>query len=99
MDWQSAVLNINGMNSILTLLPVLAGKVPNVKLIASRIYPASFVVAGVGAGRVLSKLQVGILLWSFDIYRNTVGELPYAHDEYVNKFSPTLEHLPTGTAE
>ncbi|KAL6253280.1 hypothetical protein RBB50_001003 [Rhinocladiella similis] len=98
-DWQSAVQNINGMNSVLTLLPVLTGKVQNVKLIACRIYPASFVVAGIGAGRVLSKLQVGILLWSFELYRNTVGELSYAHDEYVNKFSPTLEHIPTGTAE
>ncbi|KIW11633.1 hypothetical protein PV08_10935 [Exophiala spinifera] len=98
-DWQSAVQNINGLNSVLTLLPVLTGKVQNVKLVACRIYPASFVVAGVGAGRVLSKLQVGILLWSFELYRNTVGELSYAHDEYVNKFSPTLEHIPTGTAE
>lgn len=98
-DWQSAVQNINGMNSILTLLPVLTGKVQNVKLIASRIYPASFVVAGIGAGRVLSKLQLGILLWSFELYRNTVAELSYAHDEYVNRFMPKLQHIPTGTAE
>ncbi|KIV78829.1 hypothetical protein PV11_06439 [Exophiala sideris] len=98
-DWQSAVQNINGMNSILTLLPVLTGKVQNVKLIASRIYPASFIVAGIGAGRVLSKLQLGILLWSFELYRDTVAELSYAHDEYVNRFMPKLRHIPTGTAE
>ncbi|OCT46519.1 hypothetical protein CLCR_01943 [Cladophialophora carrionii] len=98
-DWQSAVQNINGMNSILTLLPVLTGKVQNVKLIASRIFPASFVVAGIGAGRVLSKLQLGILLWSFELYRNTVAELSYAHDEYVNRFMPKLRHIPSGTAE
>jgi hypothetical protein len=47
--WESAVQNINGMNSILTLLPVLTGKVQNIKLVASRVYPASFVVAGIGA--------------------------------------------------
>jgi hypothetical protein len=98
-NWQSAVQNINGMNSILTLLPVLTGKVQNVKLVASRVFPASFVVAGIGAGRVLSKLQLGILLWSFELYRNTVAELSYAHDEYVNRFMPRLRHVPTGTAE
>ncbi|KIX96194.1 uncharacterized protein Z520_07972 [Fonsecaea multimorphosa CBS 102226] len=98
-DWQSAVQNINGMNSILTLLPVLTGKVQNIKLIASRSYPASFVMAGIGAGRVLSKLQLGILLWSFELYRNTVAELSYAHDEYVNRFMPKLRHIPSGTAE
>ncbi|OQU98293.1 hypothetical protein CLAIMM_04099 [Cladophialophora immunda] len=98
-DWQSAVQNINGMNSILTLLPVLTGKVQNVKLIASRSLPASFVVAGIGAGRVLSKLQLGILLWSFELYRNTVAELSYAHDEYMNRFMPKLRHIPSGTAE
>lgn len=98
-DWQSAVQNINGMNSILTLLPVLTGKMQNVKLIASRIFPASFVMAGIGAGRVLSKLQLGILLWSFDLYRSTVGELSYAHDEYVNNFMPKLQHVPSGTPE
>ncbi len=98
-DWQSAVQNINGMNSILTLLPVLTGKVQNVKLVASRTYPASFVVAGIGAGRVLSKLQVGILLWSFDLYRNTVADLSYAHDEYINHFMPILQHVPSGTPE
>ncbi len=98
-DWQSAVQNINGMNSILTLLPVLTGKVQNIKLVASRVFPASFVVAGIGAGRVLSKLQLGILLWSFELYRNTVAELSYAHDEYVNRFMPTLRHIPSGTAE
>lgn len=98
-DWQSAVQNINGMNSILTLLPVLTGKVQNIKLVASRVFPASFVVAGIGAGRVLSKLQLGILLWSFELYRNTVAELSYAHDEYVNRFMPKLRHIPSGTAE
>ncbi|KEF53680.1 uncharacterized protein A1O9_10080 [Exophiala aquamarina CBS 119918] len=98
-DWQSAVQNINGMNSILTLLPVLTGKMQNVKLVASRIFPASFVMAGIGAGRVLSKLQLGILLWSFELYRSTVGELSYAHDEYINAFMPKLQHVPTGTPE
>ncbi|OAP55293.1 hypothetical protein AYL99_10266 [Fonsecaea erecta] len=98
-DWQAAVQNINGMNSILTLLPVLTGKVQNIKLVASRSFPASFVVAGIGAGRVLSKLQLGILLWSFELYRNTVAELSYAHDEYVNRFMPKLRHVPSGTAE
>lgn len=98
-DWQSAVQNINGMNSILTLLPVLTGKVQNIKLIASRIYPASMVVAGIGAGRVLSKLQLGLLLWSFELYRNTVAELSYPHDEFVNRLMPKLRHIPTGTAE
>lgn len=98
-DWQSAVQNINGMNSILTLLPVLTGKMQNVKLVASRIFPASFVMAGIGAGRVLSKLQLGILLWSFELYRSTVGELSYAHDEYINRFMPKLQHIPTGTPE
>lgn len=97
--WESAVQNINGMNSILTLLPVLTGKVQNIKLVASRVYPASFVVAGIGAGRVLSKLQLGILLCSFELYRNTVADLSYAHDEYINRFAPTLLHLPTGTPE
>ncbi|EXJ79438.1 hypothetical protein A1O3_08940 [Capronia epimyces CBS 606.96] len=98
-NWQSAVQNINGMNSILTLLPVLTGKVQNIKLIASRSFPASLVVAGIGAGRVLSKLQMGILLWSFELYRNTVAELSYPHDEYVNRYMPKLRHVPSGTAE
>lgn len=97
--WQSAVQNINGINSILTLLPVLTGKAQNIKLVASRILPASFVIAGIGAGRVLAKLQVGILLLSFDLYRNTVTDFSYAHDEYVNKFSPILDHIPTATPE
>ncbi|KAK4994324.1 hypothetical protein LTR66_005621 [Elasticomyces elasticus] len=97
--WQAAVQNINGINSILTLLPVLTGKAQNVKLVASRILPASSVIAGIGAGRVLAKLQVGILLLSFDLYRNTVAELSYPHDEYVNKFSPILDHIPTATPE
>ena len=97
--WQSAVQNINGINSILTLLPVLTGKAQNIKLVASRLLPASFVVAGIGAGRVLTKLQVGILLIGFDLYRNTVADISYPHDEYVNKFSPDLNHIPTATPE
>lgn len=98
-SWESAVQNINGMNSILTLLPVLTGKAQNIRLLASRIYPASFVIAGIGAGRVLLKLQLGLLLCSFDLYRNTVAELSYPHDELVNKFAPKLLHVPTGTPE
>ena len=97
--WQSAVQNINGINSILTLLPVLTGKAQNIKLVASRILPASFIIAGIGAGRVLAKLQVGILLISSDLYRNTIADLSYLHDEYVNKFSPILDHVPTATPE
>lgn len=97
--WQSAVQDINGINSILTLLPVLTGKVQNVKLIASRILPASFAIAGAGAGRVLAKLQLGILLFSLDLYRNTIADFTYAHDEYVNKYSPSLEHVPSATPE
>lgn len=98
-SWEAAVQNINGMNSILTLLPVLTGRAQNIKLVASRILPGSFIIAGIGAGRVLAKLQVGILLCSFDLYCNTVGELSYPHDEYVNKFSPKLDHVPTNTPE
>src|SRR5579862_486467 len=96
---QAAVQNINGMNSILALLPVLTGKVQNVKMIASRIYPASLNLAGIGAGRVLSKLQIGLLLCSFNLYRNTVSEVSYPHDEYVNKFAPVQQHVPTATPE
>ncbi|KAI9778783.1 MAG: hypothetical protein M1839_007873 [Geoglossum umbratile] len=56
-------------------------------------------MAGIGAGRVLSKLQLGILLWSFELYRNTITELSYPHDEYINKFAPTFHHVPTDTPE
>lgn len=98
-SWQSAIQDINGMISILTLLPILTGKRQNIKLVASRILPASFVLAGMGAGRVLGKLQLGILLSNFDLYRNTVGELTYAHDEYVNTNCPALIHIPTNTPE
>lgn len=87
------------MNFVLALLPVLTGKVQNVKMVASRIYPASLVLAGIGAGRVLSKLQIGLLLCSFNLYRNTVSELTYPHDEYVNKFAPVQQHVPTATPE
>ena len=65
----------------------------------TRTYPVSFVVAGIGAGRVSSKLQLGILLWSLELYRNTVAELSYAHQEYINNFMPKLQHIPTRTAE
>ena len=98
-SWQAAVQDINGIISIITLLPVLTGKAQNIKLIASRIIPGSFIMAGIGAGRVLAKLQVGILLCSFDLYRNTIGDLSYPHDEYVNKFSPVLDHIPSHTPE
>lgn len=98
-SWQTAVQNINGMISILTLLPVLTGRAQNVKLVASRLLPGSFIVTGIGAGRVLMKLQTGILLCSFDLYRNVIGDISYPHDEYVNKFSPKLDHIPTGTPE
>ncbi|GFF40233.1 hypothetical protein IFM51744_04393 [Aspergillus udagawae] len=98
-SWTSAVQKINGINSILTLVPILTGKVQNIKLIASRIYPASFVIGGIGAGRVLLKFQLGILLCSHELYRNTISDISYFHDEYVNKFSPILEHVPTDTPE
>jgi hypothetical protein len=98
-SFTTAIQNINGLNSILTLLPVLTGKVQNVRLVASRIYAASFVIVGVGAGRVLSKLQLGILLCSFDLYRNTITELSYPHDEFVNKYAPVAQHVPSATPE
>ena len=95
----AALQNINGMSSIFSLLPVLTGKTQNVKCIAARTFPGSLAVVGLGAGRVLSKLQLGIMLLSADLYRNLVGELSYYHQEYVNAFSPPLIHVPTGTPE
>ncbi|KAL7283411.1 hypothetical protein ACG7TL_002841 [Trametes sanguinea] len=95
----SALQNINGMSSILSLIPVLSGKAQNVKAIGARTFPCSLVVSGLGAGRVLSKLQMGVMLLSADLYRNLVGELSYYHHEYVNVFSPSLIHVPTGTPE
>ncbi|KAI0721066.1 hypothetical protein C8T65DRAFT_254477 [Cerioporus squamosus] len=95
----AALQNINGMSSIFSLLPVLTGKTQNVKCIAARTFPGSLAVVGLGAGRVLSKLQLGIMLLSADLYRNLVGELSYPHQEYVNAFSPSLVHIPTGTPE
>ncbi|KAI0748148.1 hypothetical protein C8Q80DRAFT_1103280 [Daedaleopsis nitida] len=91
--------NINGMSSIFSLLPVLSGKTQNVKAVAARTFPGTLTIAGLGAGRVLTKLQIGMLLFSADLYRNLVGELAYYHEEYVNKFSPPLIHIPTGTPE
>lgn len=95
----AAIQNINGMSAIFSLIPVLTGKVQNVKMIVSRSFPASLVFAGLGAGRVLTKLQLGVLLLSCEHYRNLVGEFTYHHDEYVNKFSPDLLHVPSATPE
>ncbi|KAI0664783.1 hypothetical protein C8Q70DRAFT_12773 [Cubamyces menziesii] len=95
----TALQNINGMSSVLSLIPVLSGKTQNVKAIAARTFPCSLAVAGLGAGRVLSKLQIGLMLLSADLYRNLVGELSYYHNEYVNAFSPSLIHVPSGTPE
>ncbi|GBE77770.1 hypothetical protein SCP_0106520 [Sparassis crispa] len=98
-SFAAAVQNINGMSSIFSLIPVLTGKVQNIKLIAARTFPGSLALAGLGAGRVLTKLQVGMLLFSCELYRNVVGEFSYRHNEYVNVFSPSLIHIPTGTPE
>ncbi|PIL24016.1 transporter [Ganoderma sinense ZZ0214-1] len=95
----TAVQNINGASSILSLLPVLSGRAQNVKAIAARTFPGSLAILGVGAGRVLSKLQVGLMLLSADLYRNVVSDLSAYHQEYVNAFSPSLVHVPTGTPE
>ncbi|KAI1795857.1 hypothetical protein LXA43DRAFT_1178377 [Ganoderma leucocontextum] len=95
----TAVQNINGASSILSLLPVLSGKAQNVKAIAARTFPGSLTILGVGAGRVLSKLQVGLILLSADLYRNVVSDLSAYHQEYVNTFAPSLVHIPTGTPE
>ncbi|KAI0336562.1 hypothetical protein GY45DRAFT_412227 [Cubamyces sp. BRFM 1775] len=95
----AALQNINGMSSVLSLIPVLSGKTQNVKAIAARTFPCSLAVTGLGAGRVLSKLQIGLMLLSADLYRNLVGELSYYHNEYVNAFSPALIHVPSGTPE
>ncbi|KAJ6452508.1 hypothetical protein C8R45DRAFT_1193951 [Mycena sanguinolenta] len=95
----TALQNVNGMSSVLALVPVLTGKVQNVKMIAARTFPASLVVAGVGGGRVLTKLQISMLLISRSLYHNLVDEFSYHHDEYVNKFSPEMIHIPTGTPE
>ncbi|CDO69504.1 hypothetical protein BN946_scf184785.g9 [Trametes cinnabarina] len=95
----SALQNINGMSSVLSLVPVLSGKSQNVKVVGARIFPCSFVVVGLGAGRVLSKLQIGFMLMSADLYQSLIGELSSYHNEYVNKFSPSLIHAPTGTPE
>ncbi|TBU50804.1 hypothetical protein BD309DRAFT_10706 [Dichomitus squalens] len=95
----AAVQNINGASSILSLLPVLTGKTQNVKAVAARTFPGSLSILGVGAGRVLSKLQVGLMLLSTDLYRNVVCDMSAPHQEYVNAFSPSLVHVPTGTPE
>ena len=93
------VQNINGMSSLFALIPVLTGKLQNVKLIAARTFPAALTLAGLGAGRGLSKLQMGLLLVHCELYRNVVDTFSYHHDEYVNKFAPPLIHKPTGTPE
>ncbi|KAI0670357.1 hypothetical protein C8Q78DRAFT_975164 [Trametes maxima] len=95
----AALQNINGMSSVLSLIPVLTGKTQNVKAIAARVFPCSLAIAGLGAGRVLSKLQIGLMLLSADLYRNLVGDLSYYHHEYVNTFSPSLINVPSGTPE
>ncbi|KAI0647077.1 hypothetical protein C8Q79DRAFT_603365 [Trametes meyenii] len=95
----AALQSINGMSSVLSLIPVLTGKTQNVKAIAARVFPCSLAVAGLGAGRVLSKLQIGLMLLSADLYRNLVGDLSYYHHEYVNTFSPSLINVPSGTPE
>ena len=95
----AAVQNINGASSILSLLPVLSGKAQNVKAIAARTFPGSLTILGVAAGRVLSKLQVGLMLLSANLYRNVVSDLAAYHQEYVNAFSPSLVHVPTGPPE
>lgn len=87
------------MSAIFSLVPVLTGKVQNVKMIVSRSFPGSLVLAGLGAGRVLTKLQLGVLLLSCELYRNLVDEFTYHHDEFVNKFSPALLHIPSATPE
>ncbi|KAH9901409.1 hypothetical protein C8Q73DRAFT_244327 [Cubamyces lactineus] len=94
-----ALQNINGMSSALSLIPVLSGKTQNIKAVSARTFPCSLAVTGLGAGRVLSKLQIGLILLSADLYRNLVGELSYYHNEYVNVFSPSLIHVPSGTPE
>jgi len=95
----AAVQNINGMSSLFSIIPVLTGKTQNIKLIAARAFPGAMAVAGLGAGRVLTKLQMGLLLMSSNMYQNLVSEFSYHHDEYVNRFSPALLHIPTGTPE
>jgi hypothetical protein len=95
----AAIQNINGMSAFFSIIPVLTGKTQNIKLIAGRAYPGAMTVAGLGAGRVLTKLQMGLLLTSSNMYQNLVSDFSYHHDEYINKFSPALIHIPTGTPE
>jgi hypothetical protein len=95
----AAIQNINGMSALFSIIPVLTGKTQNIKLIAARAFPGAMTVAGLGAGRVLTKLQMGLLLSSSNMYQNLVSEFSYHHDEYINKFSPALIHVPTGTPE
>jgi hypothetical protein len=87
------------MSAFFSIIPVLTGKTQNIKLIAGRAYPGAMTVAGLGAGRVLTKLQMGLLLTSSNMYQNLVSDFSYHHDEYINKFSPALIHIPTGTPE
>ncbi|KAJ7280019.1 hypothetical protein C8J57DRAFT_1712071 [Mycena rebaudengoi] len=95
----AALQNVNGMSSIFSLIPILTGKVQNVKMIAARTFPGSLAIAGLGGGRVLTKMQLGVLLLSSTLYQNLVDDFSYHHDEYVNKYSPALTHIPTGTPE
>ena len=95
----AAVQNINGMSAFFSIIPVLTGKTQNIKLIVARTFPGAMTVAGLGAGRVLTKLQMGLLLISSNMYQNLVSEFSYHHNEYINKFSPPLIHVPTGTPE
>ena len=98
-SFTNAIQNINGMSSLFSIIPVLTGKTQNIKLIAARAFPGAMVVAGLGAGRVLLKLQMGLLLVSSNMYQNLVSEFSPHHQEYVNNFSPSLIHIPTGTPE
>ncbi|KAF8145254.1 hypothetical protein K438DRAFT_1872386 [Mycena galopus ATCC 62051] len=95
----AALQNVNGMSSIFSLIPVLTGKVQNMKMIAARTFPGSLAIAGLGGGRVLTKMQLGVLLLSGTLYQNLVDDFSYHHDEYVNRYSPALIHIPTGTPE
>ncbi|KAL6310141.1 hypothetical protein BKA93DRAFT_876561 [Sparassis latifolia] len=83
-SFAAAVQNINGMSSIFSLISVVTGKVQNIKLIAARTLPGSLALAGLAA----SCTAIGV-----------VGEFSYRHNEYVNVFSPSLIHIPTGTPE
>ncbi|KAH8923880.1 hypothetical protein BT69DRAFT_1333484 [Atractiella rhizophila] len=95
----TALKNINGISSLLSLVPILTGKTQNVKMVASRILPVTLIFGGVGAGRCLAKLQLGVMLCNLELYRNIVADFTYAHDEYVNRYSPVFSHVASATPE